>query len=216
MVNRDVYELFADAAHWFADLVGQIPADAWSRPGLGLWDVRALTGHASRALITVDTYLDRPATEVQVPNPEDYYLQVLAPKLAGATTDAQAVAERGRQAGQALGDDPAAFVRALVDRVLEHLSTSDPTTDPTSDPVIDTIAGGMRLSDYLPTRIFELVVHGYDLAAAVPLEPPSLADEVLAHAVGLAGRLAVRHGHGPEVLSALTGRGPLTAGFTVV
>ena len=45
---------FADAAGWFvrtAALVG----DRWDRPGLGEWDVRALVGHTSRALLTVET-----------------------------------------------------------------------------------------------------------------------------------------------------------------
>ena len=37
------------------------------------------------------------------------------------------------------------------------------------DPVISTIFGGMRLSDYLPTRTFELVVHGLDIARAAQL-----------------------------------------------
>ncbi len=145
MTEPDVRTTFATAARWFAALVDRIPAGAWSRPGLGVWDVRALTGHASRSLITVDTYLDRPAAEVQVETPEDYYHHVLA-----VATDTEAVAERGRQAGQALGDDPAAFVRALVERVLARV--------PAGDPVIETMAGGMRLTDYLPTRIFELVV----------------------------------------------------------
>lgn len=203
MTEPDVRTTFATAARWFAALVDRIPAGAWSGPGVGVWDVRALTGHASRSLITVDTYLDRPAAEVQVETPEDYYLQVMA-----VATDAEAVAERGRQAGRALGDDPAAFVRALVERVLARV--------PADDPVIETIAGGMRLSAYLPTRILELVVHGYDLAAAVQLPTAPLPEDVLTDAVGLAGRIAVRRGQGPELLSALTGRTPLTAGFSVV
>src|SRR5262244_524873 len=56
---------FADAAGWFvrtAALVG----DRWDRPGLGEWDVRALVGHTSRALVTVETYLARPAAAADV------------------------------------------------------------------------------------------------------------------------------------------------------
>jgi hypothetical protein len=58
---------FADAAGWFvrtAALVG----DRWDRPGLGVWDVRSLVGHTSRALVTVETYLARPAAAVDIPS----------------------------------------------------------------------------------------------------------------------------------------------------
>ena len=45
-------------------------------------------------------------------------------------------------------------------------------TDP--DLVVHTIAGGMRVAAYLPTRTFELCVHGLDIAAAtgVPVDLP--------------------------------------------
>ncbi len=73
------------------------------------------------------------------------------------------------------------------------------------DPVITTAAGGMRLTDYLPTRTFELVVHGLDIAAAVstPWSPP---DDALAEAVALAGRIAVLRGDGTRLLRLVTGR----------
>lgn len=203
MPPPDVRTSFAQAARWFADLVARVPADAWSRPGLGVWDVRALTGHASRSLVTVDTYLDRPAATVQVESAWDYYAHVMA-----AAIDPAAVSERGRQAGQALGDDPAAAIEALLGRVLPRV--------PADDPVIETIVGGMRFTDYLPTRTFELVVHGHDLAAAVQLDPDPLPEEIMAEVVCLAGRLAVLLGRGPALLMALTGRTPLPPTFSVV
>ena len=33
--------------------------DRWERPGLGEWDIRALVGHTSRSLLTVEIYLAR-------------------------------------------------------------------------------------------------------------------------------------------------------------
>jgi len=51
---------FADAAGWFVRTAA-IVGDRWDRPGLGEWDVRSLVGHTSRALLTVETYLARPA-----------------------------------------------------------------------------------------------------------------------------------------------------------
>src|SRR5205809_1147389 len=102
---------FADAAGWFvhtAALVG----DRWDRPGLGEWDVRALVGHTSRALLTVETYLARPAAAVNVATAPDYY------RATRATAADPAVVARGRDAGTALGSDPAAAVAQIAARVL--------------------------------------------------------------------------------------------------
>lgn len=194
---------FDAAANWFADLLTQVPADAWSSPGLGVWDVRALAGHTARALMTVDTYLDRPASAVAVSTPWEYYAQV-----SSASSSPEAVAERGRQAGEALGDDPSGFVRTLIRRIQTKL--------PNDDPIIETIAGGMALSRYLPTRTFELVVHGYDLAAALDITPAPLPEEALAEVLGVAGRIAISKGQGSDVLLALTGRASLPIGLSVV
>ncbi|MBM0259661.1 hypothetical protein JNW89_26115, partial [Micromonospora sp. 4G55] len=68
----DSRRAFTDAALWFvrtAALVG----DRWSRPGLGDWDVRALVGHTSRSLSTVEEYLARPADGVEVAAAGDYF-----------------------------------------------------------------------------------------------------------------------------------------------
>src|SRR5690349_8893172 len=68
----DARRAFADGADWFvrtAALVG----DRWDRPGLGEWDVRALVGHTSRSLLTVETYLGRPAAAVDVATATDYF-----------------------------------------------------------------------------------------------------------------------------------------------
>ena len=100
---------FLGAAAAVADLVDTIPSAAWDGPGLGVWDLRALFGHTSRALVTVVTYLGRPAAAEEVATPEAYYAVIRA---GGA--DPAAVAERGRAAGAALGADPAASFRALL------------------------------------------------------------------------------------------------------
>src|SRR6266550_4703258 len=94
-----VRETFAEAARTFADLVPRIPEDRWDAPGLGEWDLRSLVGHTSRSLITVETYLRQPVDTEEVPTPAAYYIAI-------ADLDNAAVAERGRQAGQALGDNP--------------------------------------------------------------------------------------------------------------
>jgi uncharacterized protein (TIGR03083 family) len=200
----NVTESYAAAVAAFVALVRRLPDDRWSDPGLGVWDLRALVGHASRSLVTVDTYLDRPAEHEDLASPEAYYIAAVA--LAGA--DPAAVAERGRQAGAAMGPDPAGFVDTLARRVLDRVATA-------GDPVIETICGGMRLQCYLPTRTFELVVHSLDITAATGVEA-GLSEELLAEAAGLAVRVGVVRGQGTAMLLALTGRTALPSGFSVL
>ena len=157
----DSRRAFADAARWFvrtAALVG----DRWDRPGLGEWDVRALVGHTSRSLLTVEMYLARPAAAVEIASAGDYFR---ATREMAAGPD---VAARGRDAGAALGADPAAAVAEIAGRVVPLVDACDGTE------LVTTIAGGMRLADYLPTRTFELAVHTADLATALglPLDVP--------------------------------------------
>lgn len=196
---------FLDAATTVADLVARIPDGTWDGPGLGEWDLRALVGHTGRALVTVATYLAQRAPAVDVASPEAYYALVAR---AGAG-NAAAVVERGRAAGAALGDDPRSAFRALLDDARAAL---DATGD---DEVVPTIGGGMRVVDYLPTRTFELVVHGGDIAAATGLSV-AFSTDALADAAALAARAAVELGHGPTLLAALTGRAPLPPGFSIV
>ena len=199
----NVRETFAEAARTFADLVPRIPDDRWNGPGLGEWDLRSLVGHTSRSLVTVQTYLDQPAETEEVPSPAAYYVAV-------AGLDNAAVADRGRQAGLALGENPAQFVDALAHRVLELVESA-------GNPLIHTGAGGMRLENYLSTRTLELVVHSLDIAAAVPdIEPPAFSDQVLGEVASVAATAAVLRGRGVELMLALTGRATLSRGFSIV
>ena len=200
----DARQGYAAAARAFTDLVTQLPATAYDGPGLGDWDLRSLVGHTARALVTVRTYLDQPADEAALGSAAEYLERATG---TGAATDPAAVLERGRAAGAALGDDPAAFVRELVDEVLAKVAGFG------DGYVLTTVAGPMRLVDYLPTRTFELVVHGLDIARATGVEA-TYPEPVIAQAVTLAGQVAVRTGRGPDLLLALTGRQPL--GFSVV
>jgi Mycothiol maleylpyruvate isomerase N-terminal domain len=205
-VTSDPIATFASAARTFAVLVHDIPAGTWEGPGLGDWDLRSLVGHASRSLVTVSTYLQTTAEREDIATADEYYAMV-NPSALGI--DHAAVVERGRQAGEDLGDDPAAAVDALLDRVLGELSGTD-------DRLIKVLGGyGIRLFTYLPTRVFELAVHGLDIAAAIDI-PLTLPTAVLDDAMALAGRIAVASGQGQTALLALTGRGGLPPGFSVV
>jgi hypothetical protein len=198
----DSRRAFAEAARWFVETAALV-GDRWETPGLGEWDVRALVGHTSRSLLTVETYLGRPAGRVDVASTPDYYR---ATRALAAGPD---VAQRGRDAGVALGDDPAGAVAQIAARVVPLAEGSDPGA------LLTTIAGGMRLADYLPTRTFELVVHTADLAAALSVPahvPPTAATQAL----HLVSALAVADGTAAPLLLAVTGRSPLPPGFSVL
>jgi uncharacterized protein (TIGR03083 family) len=197
----DSRRAFTDAAQWLvrtAALVG----DRWERPGLGAWDVRALVGHTSRSLLTVEMYLARPAAAVEVASAGDYF-RVTRKMAAGPE-----VAARGRDAGVALGADPGAAVAEIAERVLPLVDTCDGTE------LVTTIAGGMRLQDYLPTRTFELAVHTADLATALGL-PPDVPPPAAAQALQMIADLAISDGRAGALLLAATGR-PHPAGFSVL
>jgi uncharacterized protein (TIGR03083 family) len=197
----DSRRAFGDAARWFVRTTAVV-GDRWDRPGLGEWDVRALVGHTSRSLLTVETYLARPAAAVEVASAAEYFRATRA-----AAAD-PAVAARGRDAGSALGTEPAAAVAEIAGRVLPLVDTCDGTE------LVTTIAGGMRLADYLPTRTFELAVHTADLATALGL-PPDVPGTAAAQALQVVADLAVSDGRAGPLLLAATGR-PLPAGFSVL
>ncbi|MCW2559886.1 MAG: hypothetical protein JWP55_3850 [Mycobacterium sp.] len=199
-------ETFASAATAFAALVRDIPESKWDGRGLGEWDLRSLVGHASRSLITVSTYVRTTAEREDLAGPAEYY--VYARDFA-SKAGAEAVTERGRQAGRELGDDPAATVDQLAAQALDDLDAVD-------DPLIAVIGGvGIRLSSYLPTRTFEMAVHGLDIASATGVDF-AMPEEVLVEAAVLATRVGVALGQGETVLSALTGRTALPTAFSVV
>lgn len=196
--------VFTSAATAFVDLVTQIPAGAWDGPGLGEWDLRALVGHTSRSLITVSSYLRAPAEREDVTGPAHYYALI-----GNYAADMAGVLERGRAAGRDLGAEPAARIADLAEGALTDLAGAD-------DRLITVIGGlGIRLSSYLPTRVFELIVHGLDIARATGLAfaPP---DAALQSATMLAAQIAALGGQGESVLLTLTGRASLPAGFSVV
>lgn len=197
---------FESAARSFADLVRRIPGDAWGGPGLGEWDLRALVGHASRSLVTVIDYLQTSAEREDVPTPQSYYVQIAD---YASNAGAEAIVERGRQAGRDLGADPVRAVDDLVERAVAALATA-------GDPLIEVIGGlGIRLHTYLPTRTFELAVHSLDIGRATGLAVDLPAD-VLESAAVLAAAIGVEMGRGDTLLLSLTGREPLPPGFSVV
>jgi uncharacterized protein (TIGR03083 family) len=191
-----VADEFSEAATWLVSLVARVPKGAWERQGLGVWDVRSLVGHAARALATVEDYLATPVAQIDVRRALDYL-------SAAASASPEAIAARGVAAGEALGSDLLASVTAMADRATALVASSP------ADALLSTIAGGMTLEAYLPTRTLELIVHGCDLAAALGLDadPPEAPARAAAR---LLLEVQLHRGSASAVLLALAGR-PITA-----
>ena len=186
----DYRRTFRSAAVTFVDLVGRVPAG-----GLASASLRSLIERAvDSGLASVPSVLGSPAASVNVGAAEGYFafmrdvpadLIASAPSASGS--DVGELAGRATQALAAVGDDD----------------------------VVTTPVGGMRVRDWIPTRTFELVVHGMDVAAAAGVElefdPAAVSEATL-----LAARIAVALGEGPVLLRALTGRTSLPEAFSVV
>ncbi|WP_188944826.1 maleylpyruvate isomerase N-terminal domain-containing protein [Nakamurella endophytica] len=195
---------FAAAATWFVTTAGDAAGQP-DRPALGVWTVRDLVGHTGRALLTVENYLqDSTAGAVDMASPAAYYRRAQA-----ALADPVAVAERGRAAGAALGEDLAGSVAAIASRVLARVAAAGP------DDAVDSPVGRLRLVDYLPTRTFELTVHTCDLAVAIGVAP-AVPDAAAAASLALAADLAVDRQVSGPLLLALTGRTALPEGFSLL
>lgn len=204
MDAKRIRAVYLSAAQGFLELVEQVPGTAWAIPALGVWDVRGLIGHASRALTTVESYLGAPQTGKRVDGPVEYYLAIR-----GSTTP-ESIAQRGRETGDALGTDPAGAVREIVERLTALLGNTP------DDALVASPAGTMVLIDYLPTRTFELAVHGLDLARVLGVEPPSSLMPGVAASLELAGAIGARLPTAPELLLLLTGRSGLPGNLSVV
>jgi hypothetical protein len=155
-------------------------------------------------LLTVETYLDNPSETVDVTRPVDYFLRAQA-----SLADPAAVAARGREAGQALGDDPPATVQGAAMRVIARVKQTP------DDACLTTPVGGMRLIDYLPSRVFELTIHTLDLGAAIAVDI-ALPEAASAVALGMIAELAQKGGKAAPLLLAATGRKALPAAFSLL
>ncbi|MEO9220282.1 MAG: maleylpyruvate isomerase N-terminal domain-containing protein, partial [Mycobacteriaceae bacterium] len=99
------------AAAWFLEVAAHAEGNL-DEGGLGGWNVRDLLGHTSRALSTIESYLEADTArgiEVDLVDAAAYYRATQA-----ARADPEAVAQRGRAARAALGDDPLAGLQALA------------------------------------------------------------------------------------------------------
>lgn len=197
--------MFSQSASAFHALVERIDDAQWEQPALGVWDLRGLVGHTTRAILTVEGYLalDDPGFE-SVPDAEGYYGRVY--RDLGSPDE---VAARGVEAGVWLGDDPAQAVHDAIGRAMAAIDAAP------AERIVSIGGLGIRLPEYLRTRVFELVVHSIDIANAIGVPHGQPQPAVMA-TLELAAGIAAMRGQGEELLMALTGRRALPEGYSVV
>ena len=195
---------YREAIASFLDTAAKVQPEQWDAPGLGVWTVRDLVGHASRSITRVEEFGVRRAESVDIASAAHHYRRSLR-----QPSDDERVAERGRIAGRELGDDPLATMNADWARAESILDATG------EDTIIAYDNGGIRFGDYLETRVFELTVHTLDLANAIGVEvEPSR--EAMSVTLRLLAALAVESGRGAPLALSGTGRGPLPQGYTVL
>lgn len=191
---------FLEAAGDLADLVQRVPRERLDGPGLGEWTLRELIGHASRAITTVTAYLAHPEPPAATIGSASEYLEVVLRQHG----DDEAILLRGRAAGAALGDDLVGDIEAMLAEAAAAIAAASPDR---LVAVGGSAASAMRLGEYLRTRVFELTVHGLDIADAAGLDWAPAPAHVL-DALQLAAANASARGVGLEALRLLTGRRP--------
>ena len=208
----DVRAIFRCAVAGFVSVVDAVPSARFSEAALGSWSIRDLIGHASRALTTIESYCGQTIDAPSLGGPAEYFARIgqAPPGSEGRRQRDAMIAERGRDAGAGLGDNPAAVVRTLAERVVAFVDATGDET-PVASP-----AGQMTLAGYLPTRTFELVVHTLDLAAALGAPVPEVLQPAIAMSTVLAAEIAAGLPSAPDVLLALCGRRGLPEAFSVV
>ena len=199
----EIRNAFRESSLQLVDVLERVPADAWERPGLGEWTIRELAAHVLRGL-------DRPVVfeagdgAVAAESAAAYYVLAMS-----SPTIHEEVAERARQSAASFGDDLPEAARAIVARSVGAVEALG------DDAAVTTTIGAVRLVDYLPTRILEVVIHTLDVAeaAGVAFEP---GHDALRVSLALLGEIAVEHGDGAALALALSGRRSLADGFNVL
>lgn len=132
--------------------------EQWAAPsGLGDWTVRELYAHVVRGVATTAQLVPVEA-EPDLPDAAAYFLALRA--LGGKGAEQVATAARDWSDARDLD--------TLVADFGEPAAATLAAARATGTGAVKTIAGAMRLSDYVLTRVLEATVHLLDLVAAVP------------------------------------------------
>lgn len=194
-----------DAGRAITPLLGDARVvDRWGEPSaLPELTIGGLAGHLVRALETIEVYLDEPEPpDDGLVDASEYFAGGPSAPIDLDNPEQRAIRERGEQAG-AVG--PAALVadhQARIGRLATRFAS-----EPSERRLV--VMGGavrIRLDDYLPTRLVEMIVHADDLAVSVGADTTPFGSDVMAVVIDVLVGTA-RHRHGDlAVIRAMTRR----------
>ncbi|MYT68356.1 MULTISPECIES: maleylpyruvate isomerase N-terminal domain-containing protein [unclassified Streptomyces] len=202
-----VLDAFETEAEALGRELARLPEAAWDRPTrCAPWSARELLGHVCVVLDWVPGMIDGPAPEIPEVSAADYYRPDR--RFSTATNAARIELGRDRAARHGSGAGLVAdFTRTW--QTAQELCRKEPERR-----VVRTRHGdAMLLADFMLTRVFEVAVHGIDLADAFGIEAsltPPAADLLLEFLVGpdVGARTELGWSHA-RFLRKITGREPL-------
>jgi uncharacterized protein (TIGR03083 family) len=163
--HRDDIDLLGEIWGSWLRAGQRIPAHTWDAPtGLGDWTVRELYAHVARGVTTLAGLVATPTIgEPELPDAAAYFAAVMAWGADGAR----------QVAGTATEFAAAHSITDLTGQFDVVAATTLADARAAAESVVPTIAGSMRLSDYVLTRVLEATVHLLDLCDAVAdTDPP--------------------------------------------
>ena len=172
----DAAEAFRAAAEAFGEIVARPEVGkAWEQPSaLEGYSVGAIVAHVNAAIGWLLPLLDAPPQPDLRPTPRDELFHFvhglkIDPEGAGRHPIHDVLRDQfERTAGRGWESNRDKF-RGLVERLTARLEGES------GDRLLDlrpTVPLVVRLGDWLPTRVLELVVHGDDLASSVGIDAP--------------------------------------------
>jgi Mycothiol maleylpyruvate isomerase N-terminal domain len=192
---------FGEAAAAAAGLLARPEVEQhWGEPSvLAHFQVSGLAGHLLRAMTTIETYLGSAPPGEPAISAAEYFVRIASSDIDSPAN--QAIRARGLEMAAGGPAAVAEAARAAYERLTARLPEENPGRHVQ-------VAGGLvlTLSEYLRTRMVELIVHGDDLAASVGLAFGPLSPDLGGIVIGTLVDVArVRHGD-LAVLRALTRR----------
>ena len=158
--------------HNLVEWLAALPGNLWHRPSvLDAWTVRQLAFHTTEVPGSLTRALaggpvrDKPLT--------------IAEYTSAWAANAGEIAQRDRKGAQRL-------IKAdIINRhAAEHTALRAALDQVTGDPTVQARRGPIRVSDFMQTRVNELVVHSRDLSASLPdRDPVAIDDKALGVAV---------------------------------
>jgi hypothetical protein len=210
----DIVGAFGEAGRVFADLAGRPEVGkAWDQPSaLAGYSVGAIVTHVNAAIGWLGPLLDAPVPPDRRPTRRTDYLEYfqglkIPPDGAGLPIH-DLILEKSERAARHGWESNRDRFAGVFEQLLSRLEGESGERLLDLGPALPLV---IRLGDFLPSRVLELVVHGDDLAASVGLELPPLSEATTGVAIDVMVDIA-RAGHGDlAILRALARRERSTA-----